>query len=217
MSITSVLISRHSHRSHKFELLILCSHFIPMRRRSCFRWKAFSLSVSDPVRPHVPALYRSTGRTNALYKRNRSRSLTCCLRSQRDHMERKAVTASIFRRDKSSTFPSRDPSLFVVLHFSATQSILRLMFVRSVLSTLSYMNHSPSAAGAHLIDFAQVLAHDRLRWNQCRLHIASQCKLMSAGGRRGRHPRKVRRAASIGTLWRVLAIENPLVECSLLC
>ena len=75
--------SRHSHRSYKFELVILCGHFIPMRRLSCFRWKAFSLSVSDPVRPHIPALYRSTGRTNALYKRNRSRSLTCCLRNQR--------------------------------------------------------------------------------------------------------------------------------------
>ena len=148
MSIMSVLISRHSHRSYKFELLILCGHFIPMKRRSCFRWKVFSLSVSDPVRPHVPALYMSTGRTNALYKR--SRSLTCCLRSQsqRDHKERKAVTATIIRRDKSSTSPSKDPSFFVGLHFSATQSISCLMFVRSVLSTLTYRNHSPSAAGA---------------------------------------------------------------------
>ena len=145
-----MLISRNSHRSYKFELLILCGRFIPMRRRSCFRWKAFSLSVSGLVRPHVPlpALYRSTGRTNALYKRNRSRSLTCCLRSQRDHMERRAVTASIFRRDKSSTSPSRDPSFFGVLRCSATQSISRLMYVRSVLSTLTYRNHSPSAAGA---------------------------------------------------------------------
>ena len=32
-----------------------------LRRRSCFRWKAFILSVSDPVRPYVPAMYRSTG------------------------------------------------------------------------------------------------------------------------------------------------------------
>ena len=148
MSITSVLISRHSHRSYQFQVLILCGHFIPMRRRSCFPWKAFSLSVSDPVRPHVPALYRSTGRTNALYKRNSSRSLTCCRRSQRDYMERKVVTGSIFWRDKSSTSPSRDPSFFVIVHFSATQSISRLMFVRPILSILTYENHLPSAADA---------------------------------------------------------------------
>ena len=119
-----------------------------MRRRSCFRGKAFTCFVSDPVRPHVPALYRSIDHTDALYKRNRSRSLTCCLHSQRDHMERKVVTASMFRRDQSSTSPSRDPSFFVVLHFHATRSISRLMFVRSVLSTLTHRNHSPSAAGA---------------------------------------------------------------------
>ena len=96
MSFTSVIISRHSHRSYKFQLLVLCGHFIPMRRRSCVRWTAFSLSASDPVRPPVPALHRNTSRSNALYKHNRSRSLTCCFRSQRDLVEWKAVTASIF-------------------------------------------------------------------------------------------------------------------------
>ena len=108
-------------------------------------------------------------------------------------MERKAVTASIFRRDKSSTSPSRDPSFFVVLHFSVTQSISRLMFVRSVLSTLTYTNHSPSSAGAISLTLL------RYSWSvvtksMSSAYIASQGKLMSAGGRRGRHPRKVRRA-----------------------
>ena len=82
---------------------------------------------------------------NALYKC--SHSLTCCRRSQRDYMERKGVTGSIFWQDKSSTSPSRNPSFFVIFHFSATQSISRLMFVRSILSTLTYKNHLPSVAG----------------------------------------------------------------------
>ena len=74
-----------------------------MNERCCFRWKASSFSVSDIVRPHAPAFYSNTGHTNALYTRNRSCSLTCCLRNQRSHMKRKAVTASLF----SETHPQR--------------------------------------------------------------------------------------------------------------
>ena len=92
-----------------------------MSERSYFRWKASSFSVSDPVRPH--ALYSNTGCINALYKRNRSCSLKCCLRNKRDHMERKAVTA--FWRDRSSSSPSTDPSFLVVLHSSATRLVSR--------------------------------------------------------------------------------------------
>ena len=110
-------------------------------------------------------------------------------------MEQKAETASIFRRDKSSTSPSRDPSFFVVLHFSATQSISRLVFVRSVLSTLTYRNHSPSAAGAISLTLLMYSLSVEMK-SVSSAYIASQGKLMSDGGRRGTHPCKVRRAAS---------------------
>ena len=40
-------------------------------------------------------------------------------------------------------------------------------------------------------------------------YIASQGKLMSAGGRRGRHPRKVRRAASRYTMKSTGVSESP--------
>ena len=38
-----------------------------------------------------------------------------------------------------------DPRFFAVLHFSATRPISRLMFMRSVLSTVTYWNESPCA------------------------------------------------------------------------
>ena len=123
-------------------------------------------------------------------------------------MERKAVTATICRRDKSLTSPNRDPRFFVVLYLSATQSISRLMFVRSVLSTLTYRNHSPSAAGAislTLLRYSWTLEMKSVS----SAYIASQGKLMSAGGRRGRHPRKVRRAASRCTMKSTGDSESP--------
>ena len=40
-----------------------------------------------PSQAHEHALYSNIGPTNALYKCNRSCSLTCCLRNQRVHME----------------------------------------------------------------------------------------------------------------------------------
>ena len=45
------------------------------------------LLIGHNLNLYEPALYWSTGSTNALYKRNRIRLLTCCLRNQRDHMD----------------------------------------------------------------------------------------------------------------------------------
>ena len=159
------------------------------------------------------AFYSNTGRTDALYKRNRSCSLTCCVRSQRDHVQRKAVTTSIFRRDRSSTFPSRDPSFLVVLHSS--RPVSQLMIVGSVLSTLPHRNQSPSAVGA--ISLTLVM-YSRLvdMKSASSAYITSLGMLWSAGCRRGRQPRYVRRTALRYTIkirgdsespWGVLTVE----------
>ena len=42
-----------------------------------------------PLMSHAPKLYSNNVYTNVLYKRSRSCSLTCCLRSQRDHINGK--------------------------------------------------------------------------------------------------------------------------------
>ena len=107
-------------------------------------------------------------------------------------MERKAVTASIFRRDRSLVYPSRDPSLLAVLHSSGTRSFSRLMIVRSVLSTLTYRNQSPSAVGA----ISLILLRYSWSVETKSAYIGSLVRLWSTGGRRGRHPRNVRKAAS---------------------
>ena len=70
---------------------------------------------SDPVRPHAPTMYGNTGHTNALFKRNRSCSLTCRIRTQTDHVEWKVVITSIFRRNRSLMSPSRKPRFLVIL------------------------------------------------------------------------------------------------------
>ena len=62
--------------------------FLPM--------EGIQFSVSDPVSPHAPALYSSTGRTNA--------SLIYCIRNRRDHMERKAVSQFLNVSDQASKF-----------------------------------------------------------------------------------------------------------------
>ena len=161
-------------------------------------WRTL-LYLRTPLRPSVGCgrsgaiasnMCSNTGRTSALYKRNRSRSLTCCVRNERGHMERKAVTASIFRRDRSLVYPSRDPSLLAVLHSSGTRSFSRLMIVRSVLSTLTYRNQSPSAVGA----ISLILLRYSWSVETKSAYIGSLVRLWSTGGRRGRHPRNVRKA-----------------------
>ena len=114
-------------------------------------------------------------------------------------MEQKAVTASIFRRDRSSTSPSRDPSFLVVLHSSATRSASRMMAVRSVLSTLTYRNQSPSAVGAISLTLLRFSWSVEMK-SVSSAYIASLGKLWSAGGRRGTHLRSIRRAASRYTM-----------------
>ena len=67
------------------------------------------------------------------------------------------------------------------------------MFVRSVLSTSTCRNQSSSAAGAislTLLRYSWLVEMKSMSF----AYITSQGKLMSAGGRRGRHPRKVRTA-----------------------
>ena len=118
---------------------------------------------------------------------------------------------SIFRRDRSSTIPSRDPSFLVVLHSSVTRSVSRLIIVRSVLTTLMYRNQWHSAVGT--ISFTLL----RYSWSveiksASFAYIASLGKLWSAGGLHGRHPRSVRRAASRSTTKSTGDNESPCRE-----
>ena len=124
-------------------------------------------------------------------------------------MERKGATASIFWHDRSSMSPSRDPSFSVFIHSSATWSVSRLMTVRSVLSTLTYRNQSTSAVGAISLTLFRYSWSVEMK-SASSAYIASLGKLWSAGGRRGRHPRNVRRAASRYTMTSIPATPSPL-------
>ena len=191
-------------------LLILCGQLILMSERSCFLWKASNFSVSDPIRPHVPTLYINTGCTDALYKCSQSCSLTYCLRSQRPW---KAVTTSIFQRDRSSMSPSKDLSFLVVLHSSATLSVSRLMIVHSVLSTLTYRNQSPSAVG--------VISLTLLRYSwSVEMKSASSAYIASLGSCGWlvvgvEDIRSMSEGLLRSTQFRVPATASPLVECRL--
>ena len=156
MPIMYVLISRHSHRSYKFELLIICGHFIPMRRSSCFWWKAFSLSVSDPVRSHLTAFIGALAARTRY--RNAMHSLADVSSSQpqgphgtesgnRRHFSSKQV---LNVSDQGSKFCCRPPFFCNTVDF--TFDVCALCFV-----DIDIQEPFAQCSWRDLIDFAQVL------------------------------------------------------------